>query len=240
MVEKTSGFARHVSTKRIFVQSDAYSVYNKYKINRRNSHITHIFSLCGAGFLHSKYMRDIAIAADAMLDMQFIIHPWGSNSATNPLFASGPVKLVTESLSLLRSEKMPALISSDIALNSLTFCGNKATRPLNCGTCSKCVRTKLMMLATTGQIPQIFVENALTVSYWTAFDFKKPWDIAFFLEIVSAAKKRGMIASIPELEVVQEGIFKAQSVRFLDAPIDGGTLRTRWRRMLGKMRRTSS
>ncbi len=197
---KTDKFSSLVGNKRIFISSNIYDVYNKYKINSGQSHVSHIFALAGLSFLFSESFNTIEISSDYSLEQQFIVHPWGSNSATNKFFSDGCTKFITHDDSITRLEKLPLLLKNETALDSLSFCIDYKYRPENCGVCSKCMRTKLMFQVVCGYIPKIFKDQSLNESSIDSINLKKNSEIAFFLDLYNHAKKNGRIDDIPKMK----------------------------------------
>lgn len=202
LMKKTSPFAQLVSEDWIQVQTNAYQVYDRYKINTPTSHVTHIFALTGVAFLFSQIFSNIIIAADYRLDQQFAVWPWGSNSATNPLFSSGTTSLTTHGDDVTRAEKMATLHTSPEALASLSFCVDYGHRPHNCGVCSKCMRTKLMFFAATGTVPSIFRSLEIDPAAVRTINLKRKSELAFFLDLYGMAKETSRLAEMPYLEEV--------------------------------------
>jgi hypothetical protein len=199
-LRKTGGFASQASDTRILVETDAYSLYDKYGVNPRKHHVSHIFALAGSAFLHAGYYGQIVIAADVRLDQQFLVYPWGSNSATNHFFDDGLTRLITDSDDVTRCQKMPALFESAKALESLTFCDDYSVRPDNCGVCAKCIRTKLMFLAACGRVPPIFQTDEIPPDWAQSFMREKQGGVAFFVDTVTTARQKGNTALFPRFE----------------------------------------
>lgn len=196
---KTSEFANFYGNRRLLIKTNAYKVYDKYKINKKTHHITHIFTLTSGAFLFSGYFKNIFIAADYRMDQQHLVSPYGSNSATNFLFNDGVTSLITENDNLARSEKFNWISSSHLVLESLTFCSDKRNRPNNCGVCSKCTRTKFMFLAATGTIPNIFLDMKI---YESAPILKVSMNLAsniFLMDLYFCAKNNNTLNLIPGL-----------------------------------------
>lgn len=199
-IDKIKPFASFYGSKHLLIKTDAYQIYSKYKVNTKISHIGHIFALAGCGFLYSGYYKNIIIAADYRLDQQFLVSPWGSNSATNFLFDDGITSLITKNDDIARSEKLEWIASSNIALESSTFCSEKKNRPNNCGVCSKCTRTKLMFLAATGSIPNIFLDMKIHKNAPILKVSTKSSKNTFLLDLYFCAKNNNRLDLIPGLE----------------------------------------
>lgn len=206
--EKTQLFSQLVSKNQIYVKSDAYDLYRKYNVNPHGTHISHIFALAGNAFLFSERYQEICIAADYRMDQQFITYPYGSNSVTNNLFSDGITKLVTLDDNVTRCEKLPLLHGSNKALLSLSFCVDYKSRPLNCGICSKCLRTKVMFLSSTGHIPDIFKDKSIKRDWYKYFDLTSNIQKAFLLDILITAKSNNRSSSLPNFNKVYAYIKK--------------------------------
>lgn len=199
---KTTPFSRLVGAEHIFVRTDAYAAYGKCRVNRSGAHISHIFALAGSAFMFSEDHDNVYIAADYRLDQQFITHPWGSNSATNVYFDDGLTRLTTLDDHLTRIDKVPLILTSDEALASVTFCGNYQSRPVNCGQCQKCTRTKVMFFVATGRVPEIFADLSIPPNWHTRFDFEKSYQRAFLLDIVTSARRNHRFEQLPGTDIV--------------------------------------
>jgi hypothetical protein len=213
-IEKTQPFADIYAKERIFVKTNAYAVYNKYKVNTKQNHITHIFVLGATGFLYTGYTKTLLIAADYRIDQQFMVFPWGSNSATNYLFDDGITSLVTENDTITRSEKIPFLTKSKQILNSLTFCVDKKSRPYNCGLCSKCIRTKIMFFAATGKVPDIFINKDISENLFDTFNINSKSEQAFITDLYYCAKNNNRLKELPKLEYIMKKMAKPKKRLF--------------------------
>lgn len=199
LIEKTDRFAKEFGSQRLYIKTNAYSIYDKFKINTKSSHISHIFALTGSAFMFSEHFKNIIISSDLRLDQQFLVHPWGSNSATNKFFNDGSTSLQTVDDDVTRSDKMKKLQSSEVALSSLSFCIDYKSRPENCGVCSKCMRTKLMFLAATGRVPKIFNSIKIDATLIEKINLSKKSEVASFIDLYNCAKNNEMLDKMPYL-----------------------------------------
>jgi hypothetical protein len=196
LMEKTSTFARSLSDTRIIVRTDAYTLYHRYGVNIRGHHLTHSFALAGSAFFHANRRR-IILGADERLDRQFMMHPWGTNTATDFLFDDGRSAIVTDGDDCSRIEKLRYLRSSREALKALSFCWNRRLQPQNCGVCAKCLRTKLLFLADNGEVPAIFLDERVPNDWLRRLRY---WDRAGLVavsEIFDGAVRNGTELTIP-------------------------------------------
>jgi hypothetical protein len=212
LVEKTDAFAKSYSRARIFVRSNAYQIYGQYDIDTQNTHVSHMFSLTGATFMFSERYSTICISADYRLDQQVMASPWGGDTLGNKLFEDGLGRLVTLDDDVTRSEKLAALmVEGGDALNSLSFCVDYKSRPNNCGVCSKCMRTKLMFLASTGRVPTIFKDAEVYPEALDSINLNKKTERIFFIDLYRSAEKNSRLNSMPYLEGLYEKIVSVDS-----------------------------
>jgi hypothetical protein len=72
------------------------------------------------------------------------IRPWGSSPLLDPLWSSGPVRVMHDGCEAGRIEKTRAIAQCDLALETLRVCYHDSGA-YNCGRCEKCVRTMLAL-----------------------------------------------------------------------------------------------
>jgi hypothetical protein len=93
-------------------------------------------------------------ALSATEPVRAMVMPWGSNPATDPLLSSPAMALFHDGSAATRTEKLAAIASDANARRSLQVCLKKTDH--NCGTCRKCVRTRLNFLAVGIPEPECF------------------------------------------------------------------------------------
>lgn len=186
---------RSLGQDRIVVRSD---------LSRRMhySSLTHGFYLLSLLHLVSDSFQSGLIAADYTPEQYMAVSPWGTNFVSNNLFASADFVVRTDCLDVSRTEKLAVLARNSSAFGSLTFCHHEKFRPHNCGRCSKCVRTKAMLLATGDPMPDIFIDPTLTPEMLgnVKMHDRKEW--AFFAELYAFATRRGTLDKLPGLEPI--------------------------------------
>ncbi|WP_201555108.1 hypothetical protein [Psychrobacter sp. 72-O-c] len=96
--------------------------------------------LCGL----SRYAGAGLIASGDAYDELFT--PWGSHPITDPLFSSGIFKVIHDGAGFRRSEKIKTISQWPVGVNSLRVCWEGSENDRNCGSCEKCVRTRLNFL----------------------------------------------------------------------------------------------
>ena len=152
LITKSDSVLEHFGVPRIIVSTDASKAVRDLKIN-------HAFVLSAMGFLFSDRFGSCHLAADARIDSEFLVFPWGTNSVSNALFRSANYRLVTEDLDEGRTDKIARLSRHPRLLEAVSFCSDRRYRPENCGVCGKCIRTKARFLVLNGEIPPIFLNN---------------------------------------------------------------------------------
>lgn len=84
-------------------------------------------------------------AADEPYNREVI--PWGSNSISNPLLSSDGFPIRCVGAGINRSAKIGIIGKIDCISTHLRVCWRHPDNGLNCGTCEKCVRTRLALRA---------------------------------------------------------------------------------------------
>ena len=188
LLSRTGALASAASDSRLIVRTNVFRIYKQLGIR---PDIGHGFALASVGFLWDGILSGANIAADSARFQEPIWYPWGTNSVTNELFKSSSFGLDTSCLSLTRSQKIHELSENPAQLDSLVFCTNRKIQPKNCGTCSKCVRTKAMFLATAGHIPNIFVDSTWDGKFFKSIESKLRKERVYLIDIYMEAAKRG-------------------------------------------------
>jgi len=166
--------------------------------------ITHGFTLASCLFLLSDLFEEGTIAADQTLVQDMVTFPWGNNHLTNHYLAGSDFAMRTVGADLTRTEKLAVIAGSGVALPFLSFCRKPSIVPSNCGRCDKCVRTKVMLAAAIGRVPEIFIDSQFNK------DFVKRLETggrgrADVFEIYHYALQHGHIDAVPGLlELVEE------------------------------------
>lgn len=196
-VEKTNTLASDYADQRIAVRSNAYDIYKEFNIAPR---LSFVFVLASVSFLYIKKYKDVTMASDFALYQQFEELPYGSSIATDQLYNSGDFGLETFGNDVTRAEKLPSILSNKKALLSLSLCKDKKIRPENCGVCSKCTRTKYMMLATTGEIPhESFIDPSLNQDIKINFNANGDKQDAYIKSTYTAGFRNGNLDKIPNI-----------------------------------------
>ena len=73
--------------------------------------------------------------------------PWGSNPVSNQWLGTSSFPVRADGAELTRLEKVKLISEWETAFNNIRVCWEGAVPGENCGTCEKCVRTELQLLA---------------------------------------------------------------------------------------------
>ncbi|MEA1988426.1 MAG: hypothetical protein U9N57_04350 [Pseudomonadota bacterium] len=192
---KTNQLVSELGVNRVFVESNAYDIYKKYKIGGQ---LSHVFLLAAAGFMFSNSYESLYLAADHSYYQQFEVFPAGSTFASNRYFDSGDYQLITHGEDVTRAEKLTVIANHHSALRSISFCKNRRVRPENCGLCSKCLRTKYMFLASIGYIPEESFLNASVPTYKSLkFSKHKGLSDSYIKDTYKVAFRSKNLAKVP-------------------------------------------
>jgi hypothetical protein len=196
-IQKTNILASEYADQRVTVRSNAYDIYKEISIAPR---LSFVFVLASVSFLFIKNYKDVTMSADFALYQQFEELPYGSSIATDQLYNSGDFHLETFGNDVTRAEKLPTILSNSLAVNSLSLCKDKKIRPENCGVCSKCTRTKYMMLATTGCIPkESFINPTLDQNIKINFNVSGDKQDAYIKSTYTAGFRNNYLDKIPNI-----------------------------------------
>jgi hypothetical protein len=197
--QKTQPILDHFGLARIVVTTNIARVVRKLKLN-------HGFALASVGFLFSHAFKSCHLSADAKVQDEFLIFPWGTNSVTNRLFSATDYAMVTECLDEGRTEKVVRLSKYPEFLPGLSLCSDAGYRPENCGRCGKCVRTKARFYVMTGQVPPIFQEDAFDGGYIERLNFK---DKVIFQSMTELFHASGPDLSNPTVRLIRDKLDRA-------------------------------
>ena len=167
------------------------------------------------------------ISADIAHHRECVDGVYGTSSATTPLLSSAGFRIALIGLEDSRMSKIARLADDPLALASVSFCKDYATRPENCGVCAKCVRTKGHFLAATGTIPDIFLKPGLAPEDFAAVDLRQSFYAETWARMIAHAEAQGRGADFAPLK------------RRLAAKRHPGRLRWLWYR-LRVMRRAAA
>lgn len=85
-----------------------------------------------------------------------LVLPWGQNPCTDYLLSGDHFSIVHDGAGFSRTEKIAAIAKDPMATQALKVCWEAADLSTNCGTCEKCVRTRLNFKAVGIDSPACF------------------------------------------------------------------------------------
>ena len=92
--------------------------------------------------------------------------PAGSHAAVDPLFSSQLVTIIHDGSRFSRLEKVRELASWPMALDALRVCPGNTGGRANCGSCEKCLRTRLELLAAGIESTAAFGPSLMRAELW--------------------------------------------------------------------------
>jgi hypothetical protein len=202
LIDRTAPLLERLNCQRIIIDTNA---------NRKPSEYSHGFTLAACLFLLSDLFESGAFAADRTLAQDLVTFPWGTNHIINSYFSGSNFTVESVGDDVSRTEKIAALAEANFDPSFLSFCRQRRFIPDNCGVCNKCIRTKAMFLVTTGDIPEIFVDNSLDESLMRKLHLKRnerthTFDLYFY------AKEHGRVDAVPGLADLVEHYRRIDSV----------------------------
>lgn len=98
-------------------------------------------------------------------DAAFASKPWGSNPQLDAYYTSAHFRMENSGSEMTRLRKVGIVAEWPVGFKSIRVCQNDNSGSSNCGTCEKCIRTKLMLEA-LGKLETCpsFRENKLDVA----------------------------------------------------------------------------
>jgi hypothetical protein len=194
LIAKTDPLLKKLNYQRVIVRTNS---------KRNPTALTHGFSLAACSSLLSDLFETVTLTADFTPEQDMVAFPWGTNHITNQHFVGTDFAIRTVG-TLGRTEKLAAIAASEAGLSSLSFCRQADTLPDNCGTCPKCIRTKAMLVAATGKVPEIFIDRAFDRELMKKLDLENRCERAYLFDLYSYAQERGISAAIPGLSQLVE------------------------------------
>lgn len=211
LVNKTQPLLDHLNYRRIAVKTNI----SKYAGPLDSAHG---FLLAGVLFLFSQQFKRGVIASDFTWVQDMMVAPWGTNHVSNKFFAGHDFFMETVSSEFTRARKISSILASEAALESITFCKNYQSRPHNCGKCSKCIRTKTMFIAESGECPDIFHDRTFTADDVAKIDLGRKMDFVFFHDVIHLAKEKGNLHKLDGLDIKLNEYIKAAKDQFNKKP----------------------
>jgi hypothetical protein len=117
-----------------------------------------------------------------------LVYPLGSTPITDRLFSGGLMNMVHDGAQFTRTAKVEFLVNFPSVVNRLKVCweGNE-----NCGTCEKCIRTRLNFVAVGKNDPGCF-SDAFHPSYIGKLRARNAFQIGELRTLLAYAKEKGI------------------------------------------------
>ena len=196
LMSKTRAFTDAYYGKAHVIRTTLGQVYFRhfYLEEIRRSYSMYMMMACAS--FYNGYGR-YRVAADNRLDQQYWCHPYGNSTGTNRLIKSAHADLETMDDDVVRSDKIRYLHDIGFDLTTLSVCPDKSFQPGNCGVCGKCIRTKVMFQATTGQVPDIFPDRTIPGDWAKHVDLSEKCKAIYMLDMLSAIEDAGDPLAFP-------------------------------------------
>ena len=117
--------------------------------------------------------------------------PIGSNPAIDVQFSSQRLQIVHEGLRFSRQQKITELLQWPEAIDNLRVCAFDGRDDYNCGTCEKCVRTRLGLLGAGSRHSAAFGDHDMDAKLLAAIELDTGYQFACYTEIAEALEQRG-------------------------------------------------
>lgn len=166
--------------------------------------------LASAGFLFSERFRSGFFASDYNWEQDMVAFPWGLNHTTNRYLKGRNFQLEALCEDRTRAIKARTVAGHPVAVKATSFCKRREFRPKNCGTCTKCLRTKAMF-AVLDEKPDIFIDGSYDPSFIKSIDLRNKVERAFFIDLCQIARENGALNRVPEMQEMFDKLKKPRS-----------------------------
>lgn len=120
-----------------------------------------------------------------------LVLPWGQNPCTDYLLSGDNFSIVHDGAGFSRTEKIALIAQDPVATRAVKVCWHAADLSTNCGTCEKCVRTRLNFRAVGVDSPSCF-EGDITPDQVRLIRFGDDSQRAGFRSLLAYADNRGL------------------------------------------------
>jgi hypothetical protein len=117
------------------------------------------------------------------------LHPWGSHPDLDHLWSTDNTSIIHDSVSVSRVEKVRKINESAIAMKYLRVCWKNTDNRYNCGSCEKCLRTMINLLAVNGLTDCETLPNKIHLKDLTGIRIYSRGDLVFLEENLTELKK---------------------------------------------------
>ena len=211
LLARTEPFRAACAGELLVARSDAASVMRRFGIAPE---VGFSFQLAATCFLMENRYDTAHVAADFADFQEVMVGPYSTASAVARLFRHEGMGFHLLGLDKTRSEKVAQIAADPRALRSLSFCKDYATRPENCGLCSKCVRSKAMFHAALGEVPDIFLSRDFHPRDLERLDLSRRFEQIFARDILSLARRAGREAEFAALAARLEAPAPVQGAKY--------------------------
>jgi hypothetical protein len=118
--------------------------------------------------------------------------PLGSHPVIDPLFSSQRLKVVHEGARFTRLQKVRDLVGWPGALENLRVCADAQGLMLNCGTCEKCLRTRIELMAVGCMEAPTFGPTSVDPEQMAATEISNALQGAQYRDLVRPLEARGL------------------------------------------------
>jgi len=107
----------------------------------------HGTAMAGVALSLEGFLRRVYISADYSYKHYTMMGPYGSHPLIDPLFGTESIEIIFDGAEATRIEKIEQICQDRFALDDLRVCFTNTNGSYNCGSCEKCIRTKLSLKA---------------------------------------------------------------------------------------------
>jgi hypothetical protein len=158
----------------------------------------HGAALAAVAHVLCRRIKRVCIAGT--MDVPFL-EPWGSHPALDPNYSTVDLQVAHDGLTLSRLDKVKLIAEWEIALSNIRVCTRNPKQGLNCGSCEKCLRTMLELvacgkLAQTAAFPASDVTADQVLSTAIEVDFPTAW----YQELIAPLTVQGRLDLVDAIQ----------------------------------------
>lgn len=178
LVDKNKRIAEHYGKHLIHIENNVREFANKRKISSQFQHGLTLAAFALASGFNKVYIPSSFTYSD--------LFPWGSHPCTDPLWSTEFTAIQHHGADFTRAEKTEFIASFQPVFDNIQVCWKNIA--VNCGTCSKCLRTmaaSYLLQVQTRALPDMKLEQFSQLKVTSASG------VPFIEDLITLAEQRG-------------------------------------------------
>ena len=163
---------------------DLFSVKTNWKEVAPAYQLFHIVGIVGVMNLFAEQFKAGVIGLDFTLNEEIKLGVWGNTALISRLLSNSSFPIFPAGGDRNRIEKLEYLFNNN-EYKHLAVCNNTAKSQSNCGCCEKCIRTKLMLLASGVEISDNMFDDTNVYRYLPRIKITKKTQVIFYESLLA-------------------------------------------------------